>query len=436
MKIRRQKGIALPLVMLAIMVGAIVIPSFLGRVGNGLVGSRNYRNTLDTQYSLDAAAEHAVWNLAEGGLEAAIPKAGDYTAYSLAEAVNGVTPSAKVSRAWEVIARDDFDSGDWTGGTGWTGGWSYSGEALVTSSGIPYEGACHLRLRGDNGVVSRTVDLSGQISAHLSFWAKMSFTGPSDTITCRISHDGTNWTTVYTWTQTSGDGFYRYYDIVLNPYGLTSDFYISFLADMTSTDDTFYVDDLQVVWPATVMGTLASDSFESNDWAGGTGWLAGWTNSGASSITSADSPHTGNNHLLIQGTDGYVARAVDLSEQAVAHLQFWAKLNEFESGDVATCNVSSDGVNWYTVFTLTNANDDNSYHYYDIDLTDYGLSSGFWISFSSGMNSADDYLYVDDVSVNVMRAYCITVTSGDRTLKAAVDLMGGDKKILGWWFIG
>jgi hypothetical protein len=264
----------------------------------------------------------------------------------------------------------------------------------------------------------------------------MSSSGPSDTIICRISHDGADWTTVYTWTQSISDGFYRYYDIDLTPYDLTSGFYISFSAAMTSTDDTFYVDDLKVVWPAMNMETLSADGFESGDWAGGIGWLGGWTNTGASGITSADSPRTGSYHLLIQGTDGQVVRAADLSEQAVAHLRFWARLNDFEAGDVATCNVSSDGVNWNTVLTLTNANDDNTYHYYDIDLTDYGLTNEFWIAFSSGMNSADDYLYVDDISIVVMRAYCITVTAGDRTLKAAVDLMGGDKKILGWWPLG
>ena len=41
----------------------------------------------------------------------------------------------------QAIASDDFESADFTGGTGWVGSWSSSGEALVTTSGTPYAGS-------------------------------------------------------------------------------------------------------------------------------------------------------------------------------------------------------------------------------------------------------------------------------------------------------
>jgi hypothetical protein len=190
-----------------------------------------------------------------------------------------------------------------------------------------------------------------------------------------------------------------------------------------------------VVWPAAEEGSLASDNFESGGWAGGTHWLDTWTNTGASSITGDGSPYAGSYHLLLQGPDGYAARAVDLSGQKVAHLRFWAKVNGFETGDVARCQVSSNGTDWQTVYTWGNANDDNTYHYYDIDLSGFSLTANFWIAFSAAMDEPDDYFCVDNISLDTMRAYCITVAAGDRTLKVAVDMTDGEEKILSWWYV-
>lgn len=420
--------------MIMIMVGALLIPAFLGRVDTGLVGSRNYHSILDAQYACDAGAEHAIWSLDEGGLDASIPDAGDYANYNLSETVNGLTANVTVSNAWEVIAWDDFNSAGWTGGGGWLGNWSYAGEALVTADGSPFEGGYHLRLRSSTGVVSRAVDLSKQVKVHLTFWAKLNSAEPGDNVSCRISHGGTDWTTVYYWDDTDSDNAYRFYDLDLTGCGLTDDFYISFKSDMNATGDYFYVDKLQVVWPATDIQIMATEDFESGGWSGGADWLADWTHTSAATVNTT-SPYGGSYHLLVLGPDGYAARSVDLSSQSVAHLQFWAKINAFEGQDEAYCLVSSDNSTWHTVYTWTNSDDDDTYHYYDIDITEYGLSDEFWIAFSSGMSADDDYFYVDDISINAIRAYCITATAGDRILKAAVDLMGGLITVLSWWYV-
>jgi hypothetical protein len=435
MKIHNEKGIALPLVMIAIMVGALVIPAFLGRVSTGLLGSRGYKNVLDAQYTADAGAEHAIWNLTGGTVKAAIPAPGDSTSYVLQETLNGVSAGVKISNAWEVIARDNFNAGTWTGGTGWLGDWEYSGDALAASAGLPFEGAYHLRLRNSDGVVSRAVDLGQEVSANLVFWAKMSSAESGDAVICRISHDGSNWTTVYTWDDSFSDDTYHYYDIDLTPQGLTDVFYVSFQSNMNSTEDYFYVDDLQVIWPANSPKSVAADDFESGGWAGGDGWLGDWTNTGTSGVVTSGIPHGGNYHLLLQDVDGYTVRAADLSGVSAAHLKFWAKVNDFELGDTASCLISTDGLSWQTVATWTSSNDDNTYHLYDFDITGYGLTGEVRVAFEAGMDAADDYFYVDDISIDVVNAYCITVTAGDRTLKAAVDLMGGVPTVLCWWFL-
>jgi hypothetical protein len=110
-------------------------------------------------------------------------------------------------------------------------------------------------------------------------------------------------------------------------------------------------------------------------------------------------------------------------------------VDNFEGGDYAYCRVSSDNLTWHTVYTWDNKDDDNTWHFFNINITPYGLTGDVRIAFVAAMDKEDDYLYIDDVSINAIRAYCITVNSGDRTLKAAVDLMGGIPTVLCWWFL-
>jgi len=435
MKIHNEKGIALPLVMIAIMVGALVIPAFLGRVSTGLLGSRNYRDVLNAEYAADAGAEHAIWNLTDGTIKNIIPEAGNSTSYVLPETVNGLPAKVKISNAWDVIAWDNFNDGTWTGGGGWLGDWTSSGDALVTSAGLPYEGSYHLRLRNGTGVASRAVNFGQQVSAHLVLWAKMSAAEPGDAVLCRVSHDGSHWTTAYTWDDSVSDDAYHYYDIDLTSYGMTDIFYVSFQSNMNGTDDYFYVDDVQLVWPASALKTVAGDDLESGGWTGGDGWLNDWTHTGSSGVDTAGTPHGGNYDVKLQNADGYAARTVDLSQVSAAHLQFWAKTDALEGSDKAFCRVSSDNSTWQTVYTWDNTNNDNTWRFYDIDIAPYGLTGDVRIAFESGIDTAEADFCVDDVSVSAMQAYCITVTSGTRTLKAAVDLMEGVPTVLCWWFL-
>ena len=102
MKIKSEKGQALPLVMIAIAIGALVIPSFLGHAGSSLIGSKTYGQSLDAQYAADAGAEHAIWNLTDGGIAASIPDNGDNVSYVLPESVNGLTANITICNNIQV----------------------------------------------------------------------------------------------------------------------------------------------------------------------------------------------------------------------------------------------------------------------------------------------------------------------------------------------
>jgi hypothetical protein len=125
-----------------------------------------------------------------------------------------------------AIAWDDFESGDWAGGTGWTNNWQNSGDAGVITDGTPHSGSYHVRLRKSTGYISRAVDLSDCEAPMLRFWWKASSFEPGDEAYCFVSPDGLDWTLVRTWQDGDDDGTYHQEDIDLS---------------------YFYIDDVQIL---------------------------------------------------------------------------------------------------------------------------------------------------------------------------------------------
>jgi hypothetical protein len=433
MKIKCEKGQALPLVMIAVMIGAVVIPPFLEHTSSGLIGSRVYGQSIQAQYAADSGAEYAIWGLTDGGWANSIPNAGDTANYTLPESVNGLAGSVKISNCWETIASDNFESGGWSGGSGWSGGWTNSGDSSVVTSGTPYEGSYHLMLLSSTGAVSRSVNLSKQVSARLRFRAKVNSFESGETATCDISSNGTNWITVYTWTDVDSDNAYHYYDIDLTSYSLTSQFRIAFNAHMSATNDYFYVDKLDIAWVVGSFKNIASENFESGGWTGGSGWSDNWTHAGTSSVTTSGTPYQGSYHLMLQNSDGNVRRSLDLAEQGIVHLRFWAKADSFEGSENARARISSNGSDWTTVHEWVRADADGQYHFFDIDLSPYTFTDHFWIRFVANMSQNTDYFYVDNIDIESMHGYAVTVTAGDRVIKAAVNTDDGIVTILSWY---
>ena len=435
MKINSERGAALPLVLIAVVLGAIVVPAFLGHIDSSIIGSGVYADAIYSEYASDAGVEHAIWRLTDGGLTSNLTYAGSMVNYSLAEAINGLTTNITVSNAWQTIASDNFNSGTWTGGTGWTDNWTHSGESVVTTSGTPYEGTNHLRLRSSTGLVSRSVDLSHQVDIHLRFWAKFNSLETWDTAICQVSSDGVNWSTVYTWDNSYSDNIYHFYDIDLSSYEMTSRFWIRFDSNMSSTGDYFYVDKLDIVWLLANPVTFAWDDFESGNWTGGAGWTDNWTHSGYSDVIWWSSPYEGWYHLRLRSSTGDVRRSVDLTQAGIVHLRFWAKVDSFESGDNAVCQVSANGTSWTTVYTWTRSHSDNTYHNYDISLASFPMTSRFWIRFDSNTNNTNDYFYVDKIELVNLDTFGITVKAGDKVIKAKVLIDDGVVTILSWYYV-
>ncbi len=148
-------------------------------------------------------------------------------------------------------------------------------------------------------------------------------------------------------------------------------------------------------------GPIAFDGFESGNFSGGSGsWVGAWVKSGDVRIRkNRDNPHAGSRHVRLRRSNGYLERTVDLSGASSVHLTFWAKVKSFEGSDEALVLVSPDGVNYSTVAVFTSADSDNTYHFYDLDLTGFPMSGDFRIAFDGEMNSPKDYLFLDDIEI-------------------------------------
>lgn len=431
-----EKGQALLLVIIAVALGSLVIPAFLVHVDSSIIGSRNYENSLYSQYACDSGSEHAIWRLTDGGLASILDSPGDTITYTLPETVNNYTTNVTVCNSYQLIASDNFNTGTWTGGTGWLDGWTHSGESSIVGSGSPYEGAYHLRLRSNDGVAERSLNLKHEININLSLWVKLDSVENGEYITCEVSSDGVSWNTVYTWTDVNSDSTYHHYLISLSPYEMTSNFRISFHAHMGNTSDYFYVDKLEVIWLASNPIMSASDDFESGGVAGGTNWVDNWELSATgASITTIEGPYEGSYHLRLIDGSSYAKRSTNLSGAFLVTLEFWAKVYAWEGNDKAILRVSSDNITWTTVYTWTRALDDNTYHLYTVELSSFDFNSRFWISFNANMNQTDDYFYVDYINVRKINGYGITVKAGDSVLKAVVRIDDDNNvSVVSWYY--
>jgi hypothetical protein len=143
---------------------------------------------------------------------------------------------------------------------------------------------------------------------------------------------------------------------------------------------------------------LASDTFECGTWSCGTGWTGPWTTSGDASLITSGA-HGGSRHALLRSSTGRATRSISVDGRSYVHWQIWVKPYSFESTDKAVVQVSTDGVNFTTLRTWTNADTPNVYRFYDFDLSGYLPTSQLYVRLQANMNATDDYIYFDDSTI-------------------------------------
>lgn len=183
---------------------------------------------------------------------------GDPCTADLCDAVNGAPATGCLDPVLDppppecmpepvLIAADGFESGRWTGGTGWLGAWSKSGDASLRSDAGPHTGTRHARLQRSTGLITRSVNLSGVTDGRLRLWAKVVSFESADTAAVLVSPDGGAWTTLHTFTPADSGTGYRAYDLDLSGVPMSANFRVRVDANMNSTNDHLYVDDVEVV---------------------------------------------------------------------------------------------------------------------------------------------------------------------------------------------
>jgi hypothetical protein len=149
------------------------------------------------------------------------------------------------SPATTAVASDDFESGGTSGGTGWSAAWTVSSSNVeATTQDTTHAGSYHLRFRNAAVTATRTVDLSDVVGGRLQFWWRATTFESADTAAVSV-YDGT-WHTVLTATSTEADDTYYFADIDLSGYTMTSSFQVRVEANIDSSNDYFYVDDLVI----------------------------------------------------------------------------------------------------------------------------------------------------------------------------------------------
>jgi hypothetical protein len=244
--VRKQRGQTFPLVLVILAIGSILVTGFLRSASSSLLSAKVYSDTIPDIYAADAGIEDAIWGLQYGTLSETLDSSGGYVEYLLHEPVNNLPVYISVNGSTGIIASHDFNDNSMNGGTGWLSAWSHQGSTSITTQQNPHEGTHHLRLRGDNAYVERSVDLTGKSGVHLQFFAKVDSFEGGDTMRCLVSPDYLNWTEVEIWDSSDSDNLYHPVDIDLSFFEMSSEFWIVFESGMDKNNDYFYVDDLSI----------------------------------------------------------------------------------------------------------------------------------------------------------------------------------------------
>lgn len=144
------------------------------------------------------------------------------------------------------VAYDGFETGNFSGVTGWVGAWATSGDVSILTSSGPAAGSSHVRLRTGNGDLERTGNISQLSTLQLGFWAKVASFEGNDRADVRVSTDGVSFQTVWSFTAASSDGLYHYYPINLTSLLPASQLRVAFEAHMDGTDDIWYLDEIRL----------------------------------------------------------------------------------------------------------------------------------------------------------------------------------------------
>jgi Flp pilus assembly protein TadG len=168
-------------------------------------------------------------------------------------------------------------------------------------------------------------------------------------------------------------------------------------------------------------GALATDTFETNNFTGGTGWAASWTNSGAA--TSSTSAQGGTYKAVVNSTDT-LSRQVNLSNASNATFDYYIRsAGSWTTSDRFYVETSPDNSTWTTGATycvgcsvsgVTAIN--STYAQFNVSLSSLAGDSSAYVRFRANITSGtSQQVYVDTVNVFTTNGYLNTQDGQDYT---------------------
>jgi chitinase len=151
---------------------------------------------------------------------------------------------------------------------------------------------------------------------------------------------------------------------------------------------------LLAVGTVSAQNVIAADDFESGSFSGGTGWSGSWTGDGT--IDADRPPHSGAYQAHVVYAQS-LSRTIDLTGQSSVSIRYWFKGYGMDFGDSAVVEFY-DG-SWNVIQTMIDGEDDDIWHYADIDLSSYNMNSGNKVQVRAIMNSNKDDYYIDDLEI-------------------------------------
>lgn len=312
------------------------------------------------------------------------------------------------------VAADNFDTGVYTGGTGWTGNWSEFDQDTDQNAGTDKlkvaAGDLQLTTNYDGAFVQRELNLDGATSATLNFnVTKNTLTTGTERILLKVSTDGGyTFTTINTFDNTNVSTGAKTFDLIslLGSGSLTADTVIRFEVDGTTfSGKEFDLEDITVDYSTPTAGE-AVDNLNSGDYSGGTNWKGNWVefDSGGSGPTAGEIQNLGSELELNTNTNGdYIERAVDLANVTSANLTF--NITDTQLSEVGAGVLIRVSTNGGTSFTnIGTLNSTIGVGTQSFDLTNSGtlsLTDNTVIRFEVGGDAspANDRLRFDDVRI-------------------------------------
>ncbi len=158
-------------------------------------------------------------------------------------AVPSATPTVPAQTS--SVSDDGFESGNWSGGSGWTGAWATSGSPRVYRFSGPESGVYHAQLRRRDSI-TRVANTSGLQTVNLSFGVKASSWESGDGAQIQVSTDGQTWSTLLSMGNGDDDNQYHDYSFDVSGYAAGGALWMRFVSTSSATSDYLYVDNVRI----------------------------------------------------------------------------------------------------------------------------------------------------------------------------------------------